>query len=42
MAKIGKKLNEIIDEVVDGILDKPEVEAAIEETVDAVFKTFNG
>lgn len=36
MAKIGKKLNEIIDQVVDNILDSPEVDKAIDEVVDNV------
>ena len=36
MAKIGKKLTEIIDQVVDNILDSPEVDKAINEVVDAV------
>lgn len=36
MAKIGKKLTEIIDQVVDNILDSPEVDKAIDEVVDAV------
>ena len=31
MAKIGKKLTEIIDQVVDNILDSPEVDKAIDE-----------